>query len=413
VIYVTSLDDRGPGTLREALEAKGPRTVLFRVSGTIDIRNNIDITEPFVTIAGQSAPGDGVQLRGAMIRVMTSDVIIRYMRLRSGEPTRENPADVDGLTIHGLNGRVHDVIVDHTTMIWGPDIGGIAILGDVRDVTVQDSIMGEGLFLSRHPEGIPPGGHGMAANVTQLERNLPFGRRITFVNNLFTTSNERMPRFQGPQCVDVVNNVIYDWGTRAAYGNPRSLNLVGNLFRAGPDTIGRRMWEGQPSTVVPRLFPDAVWMAANVEDGFQVGGPTGDRSVFRDDPACPLSVQPADARSILAPLMETVGATLPVRDPVDQRIVSNVMERRGGFRNGAGQSGLHPDWPTLDGGPPLADDDLDGLPDDWERQFFGSLDRGDPEDSSGDADSDGWTDLEEYLNDTDPNVPDRVAEPGG
>jgi hypothetical protein len=222
-----------------------------------------------------------------------------------------------------------------------------------------------------------------------------------------------MPRFQGPQCVDVVNNVIYDWGTRAAYGNPRSLNLVGNLFRAGPDTIGRRMWEGQPSTVVPRLFPDAVWMAANVEDGFQVGGPTGDRSVFRDDPACPLSVQPADARSILAPLMETVGATLPVRDPVDQRIVSNVMERRGGFRNGAGQSGLHPDWPTLDGGPPLADDDLDGLPDDWERQFFGSLDRGDPEDSSGDADSDGWTDLEEYLNDTDPNVPDRVAEPGG
>jgi hypothetical protein len=413
VIYVTSLDDRGPGTLREALEAKGPRTVLFRVAGTIDLRNNIDITEPFVTIAGQSAPGDGVQLRGAMIRVMTSEVVIRYMRLRSGEPTRENPADVDGLTIHGLNGRVHDVVVDHSTMIWGPDIGGIAVLGDVRDVTVQDSIMGEGLFLSKHPEGIPPGGHGMAANVTQLERDLPFGRRITFVHNLFTTSNERMPRFQGPQCVDVVNNVIYDWGTRAAYGNPRSLNLVANVFRAGPDTIGRRLWVGQHSTVVPQLVPDAVFMASNVADGFQVGGPAGDRSVFREDPACPLSVQPADARSILEPLLDTVGASLPVRDAVDRRIVTNVIERRGGFRNGAGQGGLHPDWPTLGGGPPEGDDDLDGLPDDWERQQFGSLDHGSPDDSSSDADGDGWTDLEEYLNGTDPGAPDRVATPGG
>jgi hypothetical protein len=412
VIYVTSLDDRGRGSLREALEASGPRIILFRVSGTIDLRSNIDVHDPFVTLAGQSAPGDGIQLRGAMIRVMTDDVVIRYMRMRPGdENRRENSADVDGLTIHGVSDGVERVIVDHSTMIWGPDIGGVAILGDSRDITVQDSIMGEGLYLSRHPEGTSETGHSMAANVTQLERDLPFGRRITFAGNLFTTSNERMPRFQGPECVDVVNNVIYDWGERAAYGNPRSLNLVGNLFRSGPDTVGRRFWTTQGSDVAPRLFRSGVWLRDNVADGFELGGPIGDDRVFAQDPVCPMSVEPRPADSILRPLLESVGAALPIRDPVDVRIIDNVRERRGGFRNGSNQPGPNPDWPELAPAEPPADDDLDGMPDGWELQMFGNVERGDPFDSSSDADEDGWTDLEEWLNGTDPNTADEPVQP--
>jgi pectate lyase len=412
VIYVTSLEDRGPGTLREALETGGPRVVLFQVAGTIDLRSNIDITDPFVTIAGQSAPGEGVQVRGAMIRVMADDVIIRYMRLRPGdENRRENPADVDGISINGANGRVQRVILDHTTLLWGPDIGGISVLGDSRDITVQRSIIGEGLYLSRHPEGVPGSGHSMAANVTQLERDLPFGRRITFVSNLFTSSNERMPRFQGPECVDVVNNVIYDWGERAAYGNPRSLNLVGNLFRAGPDTVGHRFWTSQGSDVAPRLFSNAVWVASNVADGFDVAGTVGDESVFAEDPVCPLSVEPRNAGRLLEPLLADVGASLPARDRVDRRIVNNVLERRGGFRNGTGQAPPNPDWPELAAREVAADADLDGMPDGWEMEAFGTLDRGGSLDSSSDADTDGWTDLEEWLNGTDPNRPDEPAQP--
>jgi len=412
VIYVTSLDDRGPGTLREALETRGPRVILFQVAGTIDLRTNIDITDPFVTIAGQSAPGDGVQVRGAMIRVMADDVIIRHMRLRPGDDNRrEDSADVDGISINGANGRVQRVILDHTTLLWGPDIGGISVLGDSRDITVQRSIMGEGLYLSHHPEGVPGSGHSMAANVTQLERGLPFGRRITFVDNLFTTSNERMPRFQGPECVDVVNNVIYDWGERAAYGNPRSLNLVGNVFRAGPDTTGHRFWTSQGSDVAPRLFSNAVWVASNVADGFDVGGPVGDESVFAENPICPLSVDPRNAGRLLDPLLDAVGANLPVRDPVDRRIVNGVIERRGGFRNGSGKPAPNPDWPELAGSAVAPDVDLDGMPDTWETEAFGTLDRGDPLDSSSDADADGWTDLEEWLNDTDPNTADQATQP--
>jgi hypothetical protein len=414
VIYVTSLDDRGPGTLRAALQANGPRMILFRVGGTIQLRTNIDVTDPFVTIAGQTAPGDGIQVRGAMIRVMADQVVIRYLRMRPGdERSRENPADVDAITLNGANGRVQHVMLDHTTLLWGPDIGGISILGDVRDVTVQESIIGEGLYLSRHPEGVASTGHSMAANVTQLEPDLPFGRRITFFHNLFTTSNERMPRFQGTECADVVSNVIYDWGERAAYGNPRSVNLVANLFRAGPDTVGRRFWTSQHSDVAPRLFQNAVWVAANVADGFQVGGPAGDRSVFAAEPACPLSVEPEDARSLLDPLLDTVGANLPVRDAVDQRIVANVKELRGGFRNGIGQPGLHPDWPDLVSRDPPQDGDIDGMPDDWEEAAFGTLARGHALNSSDDADVDGWTDLEEYLNSTDPNRPDQPLQPTG
>jgi len=414
VIYVTSLDNDGPGTLRAALRTKGPRVILFQVAGTIRLRSNIDVTEPFVTLAGQSAPGEGVQIRGAMLRVMTSDVVIRYMRFRPGdEDGRENPADVDGITIHGVNGRVHDVIIDHSTMLWGPDIGGIAMLGDVRDVTVQQSIIGEGLYQSRHPEGIAGSGHSMASNVTQLEKDLPYGRRITFVRNLFTTSNERIPRFQGTGCADVINNVIYDWGERAGHGNPRSLNMVGNLFRAGPDIVARRFWIAQHSDVAPTLFPRAVWLSGNVADGFEIGGIAGDSTVFTNEPVCEPSVEAVDARSILEPILETVGASLPVRDPVDRRIVSNVVERRGGFRNGEGRPAPNPDWPELANGPPADDIDADGMPDSWEMEKFASLDRGNADDSSSDADGDGWTDLEEWLDEADPNQPDQAVQPPG
>jgi pectate lyase len=256
------------------------------------------------------------------------------------------------------------------------------------------------------------GGHSMASNVTQLERGLPFGRRITFFRNLFTTSNERIPRFQGTQCADVINNVIYDWGIRAGHGNPRSLNMVANLFRSGPDTVSHRFWVAQHSDVAPRLFDGAVWLADNVADGFAVGGPAGDVSVFANAPACPLSIEPEQPRTIYDAILAAVGASRPVRDPVDLRIISNVRERRGGFRNGEGQAAPNPDWPDLAPAQPEADVDADGMPDSWEVQAFGSLDRGDPLDSSGDADGDGWTDLEEWLNDTDPNRTDAVIAPG-
>ena len=173
---VTTLADDGPGSLRAALEASGPRIVVFRVGGTITLRSTINVNDPYVTVAGETAPAPGISVRNGGLFVATSEVILRHIRLRPGDQV-DDPSDVDALTINGANRPVANVVVDHVTMIWGPDIGGLAVLGDVRNLTVQNSIMGEGLYLSAHGEATAgEGGHSHAANITQLEPNLPAPR---------------------------------------------------------------------------------------------------------------------------------------------------------------------------------------------------------------------------------------------
>ena len=342
---VTTLADDGPGSLRAALEASGPRIVVFKVAGTITLRGSINVNDPYVTVAGETAPAPGISVRNGRIFVATSEVILRHIRLRPGDQVDE-PSDVDALTINGASRPVANVVVDHVTMIWGPDIGGLAVLGDVRNLTVQNSIMGEGLYLSAHGEGTAgEGGHSHAANITQLEPNLPAPRNITFWRDLFTTANTRVPRFQGAECVDVVNNVIYNWGEDAAHGNPRSLNLVNNWYRSGPLTDGQLFWEEQTSDVSPREFGGSVYMSGNVADGIK-GGREDAGDVYAASPRCGgLSVAPGDPSGAYAAVLDGAGATAPVRDEVDRRIIGNVINRTGHYFNGAGKPGPNPYWP--------------------------------------------------------------------
>ena len=128
VIYVTNLNDSGPGSLRAALTDASPRTVLFKVSGTITLTSDIIVKKPYLTVAGQTAPGEGVQVRGAQIKIATHDVLIRYLKMRTGDMrNNSNPADRDSITLnHATN--AYNIVVDHSTLIWGPDIGGISFL---------------------------------------------------------------------------------------------------------------------------------------------------------------------------------------------------------------------------------------------------------------------------------------------
>jgi pectate lyase len=342
---VTTLADSGPGSLRAALEASGPRIITFDVGGTISLRGSIHVKNPYVTVAGETAPRPGITVRGGSLLVRTSEVILRDLRLRPGDQV-DDPNDVDALTLNGVNASVSNILVDHVTMLWGPDIGGLAVLGDVRNVTVQNSIMGEGLYLSAHAEGTASqGGHSMAANVTQLDPDLPAPRRITFWRDLFTTSDTRMPRFQGAECVDVVNNVIYNWGIKPAHGNPRSLNLVNNWFRAGPLTANDLIWLVQTSIVTPHTFDNSVYTAGNVADGVR-GGREGSATVYADTPRCGgLSVAAGDPGDAYAAVLDHAGATAPIRDEVDRRIIANVVNRAGQYFNGAGHPGPNPYWP--------------------------------------------------------------------
>jgi pectate lyase len=342
---VRNLRDSGPGSLRAALEGRGRRVVLFRVGGTIRLSSPIRIKYPYITVRGGTAPSPGITVRGDGISVVTHDVILHHLRLRPGDRT-ENPSETDALTINGAGKPVYNVVVDHLSMVWGPDIGGLAILGDVSHVTIQNSIMGEGLYLSAHPEGTRAhGGHSTAANVTPMQSGGAAPRNLTFWHNLFTTSDERMPRLQAARCVDVVNNVMFNWGTKAAAGNPRSLNLVGNWFRRGPRTERREIWHSQTSGVAPTLFRDSIYQAGNAADGFAFRRGGAPR-VFAATARCGgLSVRRQPASEARAAVMAGAGAVLPVRDSVDRRVIANVRNRVGRYFNGAGYPAPNPYWP--------------------------------------------------------------------
>jgi pectate lyase len=343
-LAVTNLNDSGSGSLRAALEASGRRVVVFRVAGTIRLQSTITVNDPFVTVAGETAPAPGITVRGGAVLVRADEVVLRHLRLRPGDQL-SNPDDADALTINGASGGVTNVVVDHVTMLWAPDVGGLTVLGNVSNLTVQNSIMGEGLYLSAHAEATASqGGHSMAANITQLEPGLPGPSRLTFWRNLFTTSDSRMPRFQGAECVDVVNNVIYNWGTHAAHGNPRSLNLVGNWYRSGPETESQLFWRLQTSDVSPSAFSNAVYIAGNVADGIR-GGQDGGASLAGSPRCGGLSVGASDARTAYAAVLDSAGATAPVRDEVDRRVIANVVNRAGRFFNGAGFPSPTPYYP--------------------------------------------------------------------
>jgi len=408
ILYVTTLADSGPGSLRSALEASGPRTVLFKVAGTITLQDDISITQPFITIAGQTAPGEGLEVKSGMIRIRTHDVVIRYLKMRVGDlPNASDPADRDALSLSGTGGaEVYNVVIDHCSLLWGPDIGGLSILVNVHDVTVQSSIMGEGLYLSSHPEAVSEqGGHSMGASIFQLDPSTYgnfYPHNITMHHNLFTTADNRMPVVIGAEYVDIVNNVIYNWGQKAAHGNPRKLNLINNMFIRGPQTTGLVAWTPQLHSTTPTFFPSAVYEQGSVTVGFTAirGNP---QTVYAPSRFSPYSMANEQTpQAAYDQIVQDVGARLPVRDSVDQRIINNLTQHTGKFPNGTDIV-----WPSLASGPVPADQDQDGMPDSWEQLQFGALGQGAANDTRSDFDQDGYTDLEEYLNGTDPKVANR------
>jgi pectate lyase len=423
IIYVTNLDDSGVGSLRSALTASGPRTVLFRVSGTISLEKDISIKEPYLTIAGQTAPGEGVQIRGAQIHIQTHDVIIRYLKVRSGDlMDASSEEDRDAITINNLD-QAYNIVIDHSTMIWGPDIGGLSFLNDTHDATVSYSIMGEGLYLSHHPEGVQvTDGHSMSMNITELDSPFP-PRRITAHHNLLTTSADRNPRIIGGENIDIVNNVIYNWKNSASQGNPRSLNLINNMYIRGPMT-------SKPTSLfiwIPKVEDGGSWHygsvyeKGNVAEGFSVER-KAPMQVYAETLFTPYSISSLEDSPEVAynKVLRDAGANLQVgattgyfrtiRDSVDQRIIDDLVNRTGSLFNGIDYDSVSGfpaiSWPELQGGKVAIDNDLDGMPDAWEQLYFHTTRRGSQQNSRRDYDRDGYTDVEEYLNRTNPIRPE-------
>jgi pectate lyase len=422
IIYVTNLNNAGDGSLRRALTASGPRLVLFRVSGTITLKEDIRITEPYLTVAGHTAPGEGVQIRGGHVRIETHDVIIRYLKVRSGDLQNASTEESrDAITINN-QAQAYNIVIDHSTLIWGPDIGGLSFLNGTHDATVSYSIMGEGLYLSHHPEAKQSSnGHSMSMNITQLDSPVP-PRRITVHHNLLTTSADRNPRVIGGENIDIVNNVIYNWRYSSSQGNPRSLNLIKNIYIRGPMTSEpSAFFVWMPATEAGAdLHLDSVYASGNLAVGFRTQR-KGPAEVYVNTPFRPYSLSQDDPPEIAydkvvrgaganLQVREWTGEFLAIRDTVDQRIIENVLNRKGSFYNGVDHDSVLGfqaiSWPELQSGKAAIDSDWDGMPDAWEHLYFRHNGRGSQTDSSNDYDRDGYTDVEEYLNQTSPIQPE-------
>ena len=403
MIEVTNLDDSGPGSLRHAVEQKGPRTIVFRVGGTIKVKRPIRIRDPYITIAGQTAPGDGILIRNLPIdeepplTVETHDVVIRYLRLRPG-PSSEPSCCVDAL---GLMDGARDVMVDHVSLSWGVDevLGASA---DARDFTVQWSILSEALRRGGHAKDER---HSRGLLVSTED-----GGNVSIHHNLFAHNEGRNPEVAlGYGVADIVNNVLYNPNFRMieiseANAKPYA-NVVGNIMRNGKNTKINN----------PEINNHIV-RARDVDDGAHEGfvmyvvGNLDE--LYRTDDAMPEEVslieedrrflaaerQPAPfvtttlAERAYADVLERAGATLPRRDAVDERIIEEVHEREGEVIDDPSEVG---GWPRLASGTPPVDSDRDGMPDAWERMF--GLDPEDPADRN-DVAANGYTHLENYLN---------------
>jgi pectate lyase len=379
IILVTTLADSGPGSLRGCVTADGPRVCIFQVSGVIRFTSESPvIKKPFLTIAGETAPGDGITLAHGggptgftpLLIKNTHDVIVRHIRSRPdllGDIAGAN----DAITIENST----NIIVDHVSGSWARDEN---INGHRQNdnVTISWSIFAEGLtphdkcaLLGSDPKG---------------------PQKFSFIGNLCAHNGDRNPdlNFTPLSCVEVINNVFYNAASQFAeiwesYGGT-SANIVGNTFRAGPNT--------SPSTIgidrqqIKSLGAASVWLSDNTFEGkFSEQAPSL-AEIISPHPVCQLSMMPQSSANAYDLVLQNAG-TFP-RDSFDTRIIGEVQNRKGKIRHQAGT------MPILATGVAYADSDSDGMSDAWEKANGSKVNVAD---SWEDANGDGLSNLEEFL----------------
>jgi pectate lyase len=396
VIEVTSLADDGPGTLREAINDPSARIIIFRVAGTIELKSELQINHPFVTIAGQTAPGGGICIKDAGITIITHDVLIQHIRVRPGN---KGPVDADindAVSIlgrHGDTDGAYNVVLDHISASWSED-ETVSTWYGAHDITISWSIISEALNRSRHRKKT----HSAGLLIGDSSYN------ISVHHNLLAHNDFRNPLIAEGGTHDIVNNVIYNWGILPAeivdYGSNTFSNFVGNHFIAGPSTKSGPYEiffpQGDPKIYVRdnigphRSDPNMdEWSIVGFKWGNEGIAPAKHHSGTKFETPYISTQSSAGAMEIV---LADAGATAPQRDAVDSRIVNDVKNHSGKIIDSPEQVGGHPD---LAGGTPPADSDHDGMPDEWERRM--NLNPADASDGSGDLDADGYTNIEEYL----------------
>lgn len=336
-IAVENLNDEGPGSLRAAALAGGPRLVVFRVGGVIALKSPIVIQNPFLTISGQGAPAPGITLRRHGIEVRTHDVVLRQFRIRIGdEDVRRNDRNIryaagDGEYALYFTEGSRNCIADHLSLTWSTN----KILSTTKGsdlVTVQWCLLGESLNLD---------GHGYAS--------IAGGNRVSWHHNLFAHNFSRNPRFQGAVDADFRNNVIYDWGEESAYGEFDRLNFVANYLKPGPSLAQARPLFHAGREVV---MPGSLYLAGNIMAGQAAmtrNNWLGTRFIFdrakleASQPFPAPAVMTESAQAAFADVLANAGATAPSRDAIDARIVRETRTGTGRIVESVKEAG---GWPA-------------------------------------------------------------------
>ncbi len=340
VIEVTNLNDSGPGSLREAISASGPRIVAFKIGGVIALKSPLLIEQPFITIDGAHAPGPGIMLRNHGIEVRTHDVVLRYFRVRVGDSDvdladpKAKEAYYGGAGEHALYfiEGAKNCIADHLSLSWSTTkILSVNKLCDL--ITVQWCIMSEGLNFADHGLGVIIG-----------------QGRQTWHHNLIAHNQSRNPRFASLVDADFRNNVIYDWGDTAGCGEFGRVNYVGNYLKPGPSTRkAMRLFHDGVDVVAPKSF----YMAGNTLEGNERvtadnwQGTGYDREIvgaMEPFPAPAVNTEPA--QTAYERVLNGAGATLPKRDMVDERIVRETKDGTGHIIKWVKDAGGWPEFPS-------------------------------------------------------------------
>lgn len=385
VLFVDNLNDKGTGSFRKAIETEGKRTILFRVSGTIELEKAIHIKHRDLTIAGQTAPGDGICLKNYGIRVDANNVIIRYIRIRPGDLKHEEMDAINGV-------RNKNIIIDHCSFSWASD--EVASFYDNEDFTLQWCIVSESLNQSVHHKGA----HGYGG--------IWGGFNASFHHNLISDHTSRNPRLQGSRYTnnperekaDFRNNVIYNWGHNNVYGGEEGhYNIVNNYYKPGPATkksVCNRILNLTQRFYDKRRNPDALGAGWFFIDGNVVeGNPTisknnwdggvqvkniteelkGKSKLSTAVAHTPIKIE--DATTAYHRVLKSAGVS-HCRDAVDTRIVleAKTGKERFGINFSGGGKGIidSPNdvggWPKLKSKTPFPDTDSDGMPDKWEKE---------------------------------------------